>query len=96
MGTKPTLLKYLKEGDEFKFYNDVEWMPFGNRLSIHNYYVEGQYPYHKCTTICRKADIRPCGTGLHMTNVYSVDNDALVIVVKRQAIHICHKVNLLK
>lgn len=82
----------LKEGDKFKFVNAGDFIPYCLRLSSTNFYVEGQYPQFGCTTICRESGVKSCRHGQCLTNVFAVHNNQDVLIVKRNAISICHKV----
>lgn len=93
------LLRELKEGDKFRFLkSQAEWIPLKNRIIPKDYYVEGQYPKFHCTTVCAADNITPChpestfDASKHMIMVTGVNDNQEVVLIKTNAIHICHKV----
>lgn len=92
-------LRELKEGDKFRFLSsDTDWIPLKNRIIARDYFVEGQYPKFHCTTVCAAQNIRPCNpdsiydASKHMTMVTGVEDRQKVVLIKANAIHICHEV----
>jgi len=90
MAYKIRKLRDLKEGDKFRFVNAGTFIPLKLRVYAQNFYVEGQYPGSNCTTVFRSTDITKDGYIKEVLGVYDRQD---VILMKRNAVHISHKVN---
>lgn len=92
MAYKIRKLRDLKEGDKFRFVNFVNagtFIPLKLRVYAPDFYVEGQYPGSNCTTVFRSTDITKDG---YIKEVLGVFDRQDVVVMKRNALHISHKV----
>ena len=93
MKANTTMLHLLDEGDKFQFANED-----GTVKSKCMYYVEGQYPRFKCTTICNATFIGPDSFGNEQVAniVTAVDDTQWVILVTKKAVRFNHKITFLR
>ncbi len=83
-----TQLRYLKDGDHFEFI-DAQ----GKRKGACDYYVEGQYPKLKCTTVYASCHIWHSFSGPSTVNckdITGVENNQLVRLLDEATWHIKH------
>ena len=81
-----TQLKYLSSGDRFAFVK-----PNGARVGT--YFVEGQYPKFKCTTVININNIHQNDKDSFYTkDVTAVENDQVVFLLKKNDIKTFHKI----
>lgn len=89
---KITLLRNLKEGDKFQFCDQT-----GKLKSTTEYYVEGQYPKFRCTTVFAEHNITHYFNGrtsnVDCDKVTGVENIQYVKIVECAVLHVEHCVH---
>ena len=83
-----TQLRYLKEGDHFEFIDTQ-----GKRKGTCDYYVEGQYPKFRCTTVYASCHIWHSFSGpstVEGKDITPVENTQLVKLLDEATWHINH------
>lgn len=84
-----TKLALLNEGDKFLFVNEN-----GSLKTERAYFVEGQYPKFKCTTVFAEKNIQHNVAAfdgeIECKNITGVENSQKVMILEQNVLHVEH------